>query len=109
VVGANKVAAILTRPNVVDFLEVADMGLELEVDEHEIDPAGPLRDRSLREAPIRAAGAIVLAIKRGDGEMIYHPEPGEYIRAGDTLILIGRAGASTRLRELERSTPAERG
>lgn len=106
VVGANKVAAILTRPNVVDFLEVADVGLELEVDEHEIDPAGPLRDRSLREAPIRAAGAIVVAIKRRDGEMIYHPEPGEYIRSGDTLILIGRAGASTRLREIEESTPA---
>jgi voltage-gated potassium channel len=106
VVGASKVAAILTRPNVVDFLEVADTGLELEVDEYEIDPAGPLSDQTLRDAPIRSSGAIVVAIKRRNGETIYHPDPGEYIRPGDTLIVIGRAGVSTRLRELEQSPDA---
>lgn len=104
IVGATKVINILTRPNVVDFIEVATAGLELEVDEFVVDREGPLCNKTLREVPIRATGAMVVAIKRGDGQTIYNPEPGEYIRPGDTLILIGASGVCTRLQEFHASS-----
>lgn len=104
VVGATKLTNILTRPNVVDFLEVADTGMELEVDEFVVGADSPICNQTLREAPIRETGAMVAGIKRRDGQTIYNPEPGELIRAGDTLILIGGPGVSTRLQKLSAPT-----
>ncbi len=101
IIGATKVSNILTRPNVVDFFEVAAEGIELEMDEFIVEAHSPLCDMTLRDAPIREnAGATVVAIKRATGEAIYQPHPDERFRQGDILIMIGQAGVSERLRNL---------
>ena len=103
VIGATRIADILTRPNVVDFFEVAARGVELELDEYRVGPQCALRDRTLRDAALRQeTGAMVVAIKRADGTSVLQPGPDEVIREGDLLILIGRAGTSTRLDRLNR-------
>ncbi len=102
IVGATKVSNILTRPHVTDFFEMAAEGIELELDEFIIEEHSSLCDRSLRDAPIReVAGATVVAIKLADGETIYQPSPDQKLSAGDVLIMIGRAGVSNRLRDLQ--------
>ncbi len=101
IVGAVKITNMVTRPNVVDLMEVAADGVELEMQEHVIEPGSPLCDRSLMDAPIREAGdAMVVAINRPEGEPVYNPSPNEIIRAGDILILIGKSGVAQRLSTL---------
>ena len=103
VIGATRIADILTRPNVVDFFEVAARGVELEMDEYRVGPQSALRDATLREAALRQrTGAMVVAIKRADGTSVLQPGPDEVIQERDLLILIGRSGTSTRLDELNR-------
>ncbi|MGB2984926.1 MAG: potassium channel protein [Phycisphaerae bacterium] len=102
VIGAIKVANILTRPTVVDFMEVASKGVDLELDEYEIGEQSPLVGRSLRDSGVRRkTGAIVVAIKRADGEALVGPNPDAHLEARDTLILVGPAGVSSRLDEIE--------
>jgi voltage-gated potassium channel len=101
VIGATRVADILTRPNVVDFFEVAARGVELEMDEYRVESGSVLQGRTLRDAALRQqTGAMVVAIKRADGTSVLQPGPEEVIQQGDLLILIGRAGTSGRLDEL---------
>lgn len=102
IIGATKIANILTRPTVVDFVEVADKGVDLEIDEYAIDDSSPLVGRSLRDAHVRRhTGAIVVAIKRADGEALVGPDPDARLQARDTLILVGPSGVSNRLDEIE--------
>lgn len=101
IVGAHRIADILTKPNVVDFFEVAAAGIELEMDEFVVRRDSPLCDVTLLDSPIRkTAGATVIAIRTKDGETVYQPAPDHRIRQGDTLIMIGKTGVSTRLRDL---------
>lgn len=99
--GAIKVANVLTRPSVVDFMDLASKGVDLEIDEYVVADASPLVSATLREAHVRSrTGAIVIAIKRADGESIVNPEPDAVMAAGDTLILAGPVGVSGRLAAL---------
>jgi voltage-gated potassium channel len=99
VIGATRITGVLTRPNVVDFVEVTARGVELEMDEHTIAADSPLHGKRLRDSGLRqAVDAMVVAIRRGDGTTIYNPSPDVELLEKDTLILIGRAGASTRLK-----------
>ncbi len=108
VTGAMKVANIITRPAVVDFVDLANKGVDLEIDEYLVTDRSPLMGKTLRESAVRTrSGAIVVAIKRADGEAIINPEADTGLRSGDTLILVGRAGVSERLNtvSLEGSRP----
>lgn len=96
--GAMKIANVLTRPSVVDFVELADQGVDLEIDEYVVAGDSPLVKKTLREAAVRGStGAMVVAIKRKDGEAIVNPDPDAVLAAGDTLIFVGPAGVSERL------------
>lgn len=102
VIGARKMANILTRPNVVDFVEVADQGFDLEIDEYRIGSGSPLVGKSLRDANVRdRTGATIVAIKREDGETLVSPDPTSVLAANDTLILVGSPGISDRLDRID--------
>ena len=107
IVGARKISDILHRPNVVDFVEVAAHGGDLEMDEYVIGPHSALAGVTLQDSLIRQqTGAIVVAVKRADGETLYNPKPEVVLAAGDTLIIVGQAGVSD---QLSRIDPNSRG
>lgn len=100
--GAMKVANILTRPTVVDFVELSTKGVDLELDEYVIGERSPLAGKSLRDADVRQnTGAITVAIKKADGVAIVDPDPDATLSAGDTLILVGPKGVSERLDQID--------
>ncbi|MBN1343446.1 MAG: NAD-binding protein [Phycisphaerae bacterium] len=102
VIGAIRVANIMMRPNVADFIEVTAKGVELEVDEYVVSAASPLRDKTLDESKLRRkAEVLVVAIKRVGGQTVFSPGPNEKMCEGDTLILIGPDGAASRMQKLE--------
>ncbi|MGD2108799.1 MAG: potassium channel protein [Phycisphaerae bacterium] len=101
IIGAMKITDILTRPTVVDFVEVANKGVDLEMDEYVVSEKSPLVGMSLRDAHVRRhTGATVVAIKRADGETLVSPDPDAKVAARDTLILIGPTGISNRIEEI---------
>ncbi len=102
VIGATKIANLLTRPNVVDFIEVADKGVDLGIDEFVISPRSPVVGKTLSQTELRArTGATVVAIKRADGEALISPGADTRLAEHDTVILVGPAGMSSRLTDLE--------
>lgn len=102
IVGARKISDILHRPNVVDFVEVAAHGGDLEMDEYVIGSQSALAGATLQDSLIRQqTGAIVVAIKRADGETLYNPKPEVVLAAGDMLIIVGKAGVSDQLSRID--------
>ncbi|MHC5112756.1 MAG: potassium channel family protein [Planctomycetota bacterium] len=101
VIGASRIVDVLERPNVVDFVDVAAEGVDLEMDEYVISENSRLVGVALRDCNIRQdSGAMVVAIKRADGQTLFNPGAEAVIQAGDTLIMVGQAGMSERIDRL---------
>ncbi|MHC4294489.1 MAG: potassium channel family protein [Planctomycetota bacterium] len=101
IIGASRVVDIVMRPAVVDFFDVAHKGVDLEMDQIELDSESELVGRSLKELELpRRIDVHVVAVQRADGETSYHPLPEVTLAAGDTLILIGKRGAAAALQQL---------
>lgn len=98
VVEAIRISNIITHPNVVDFMEMTAKGVQLEMDEYVVTESSRIRGKTLRDSLVREkSGAIVVAIKRPDGNTMYSPKPDCVINVGDTLIVVGPTGASNQL------------
>jgi voltage-gated potassium channel len=92
ITGANQMAQMLLRPAVADFIELATMTeqLELEMEQIEIASGSPFIKRQLHETAIRSSlNVIVIAIKRSDGDMIFNPSAETVIKENDSLVAIG--------------------
>jgi voltage-gated potassium channel len=92
ITGANQMAQMLLRPAVADFIELATMTeeLELEMEQIEIISESPFINRQLKDTGIRSSlNVIVIAIKRKGGEMIFNPSADTLIQEGDALVVIG--------------------
>jgi len=97
----NRIAQLLIRPNVLDFIDTAfgTDRLDVEIGEVRIGSNSPLAGKTLADAAIRErADVIVLGLKPAEGALVFNPAPATVIRAGDTLIVIG---SDTRLKKLE--------
>jgi len=92
--GGDRMAAFVTQPHVVDFIDVVmhDGTLNFRLEELAVEASSPMAGSTLRSAEIHArTGALVLAIRRPDGGFLTNPSPGEVIAAGDVLISVGTA------------------
>jgi voltage-gated potassium channel len=86
---------------VVDFVDVAAKGVELEMEEYVISPSSPMRGKTLRDAQLRQrANVMVVAIKHADGRTTFNPGPESVLDVNDAIITIGQAGTSSRLESL---------
>lgn len=100
-IGANRMAQVVLRPAVVDFTEMAQTGDELAVDQIKIGPNSPLVDKTLLELQLPSRfGVHVVAMQREGGQRVYQPKPDVRLAAGDTIILVGRAGAAETMDKL---------
>jgi len=102
-IGANKVfspyklsglriAQMLIRPTVVDFMDliIRRKELSLFMEEIVVRKDSSLVNRNLAESDIRKkSNVIVVAIKKPGEEIIFNPSPGITIDTGDTLLVLG--------------------
>ena len=92
--GGDRMAAFVTQPHVVDFVDVVmhDGSLEFRLEELTVGDNSPLAGRSLRATQVHdRTGCLVLAIRRPDGSFTPNPSPEAEVAAGDVLIGVGTA------------------
>ncbi len=101
--GGTRMAQLLLRPAVVDFIDIVARGksMDLNLEEIRLSPHSPLVGQSLAESPLRSQlNIMVVAIFRHDGTLIYNPGSSIRLQAGDKLIVIGEAANLARLTDL---------
>jgi voltage-gated potassium channel len=102
-VGADRMAQVVLRPNVDQFMErvLHANALSLQIDEVEVHPSAPLAGQSLAESNFRQQfDAVVIGIIDADtGDMQFNPTPSVRIEAGDVLIVLGDSDVIAALRE----------
>jgi voltage-gated potassium channel len=111
-IGGRRMAQVLQRPAVIDFIDTAMMSssLNLSIQEVLLSPDSPVSEKKLIDSNLRRDfGVMIVAIKRSRGEMVFNPKPNERLEAGDTLIAIGTREEMDRLRcEIEQCGPGSR-
>jgi voltage-gated potassium channel len=91
-IGGQRMAAFVLQPHVAEFLDVVmhDGTLEFRLEEVALPAGSPLAGASLRDAHIRdRTGALILALRDGDGSFTTNPPPETTLAAGQILIAIG--------------------
>jgi voltage-gated potassium channel len=92
-IGGRRIAALLTRPFVVDFLDVVTHGsrLDLVIEEIAVGEGSRLADASLRDIQVRERYGVTVLAVRGAGQELTNtrPDPSTVLRAGDVLVVIG--------------------
>ncbi|MGP8049628.1 MAG: potassium channel family protein [Desulfobaccales bacterium] len=89
--GGRKMAGAILRPTVTTFMELAfTEGLEWSMEEIQVGAGSSLVGLALKDSGLRRnLDLILVAIKRGGGEMLFNPTLETPILAGDTLIALG--------------------
>jgi len=91
--GGVRMAQMILRPTVTNFLEMAMHGdnLELQMEELELSAQSSLPGKNLIESELRPKfNLIIIAIKKQNGDMVYNPTADVILEAGDTLIVVGQ-------------------
>lgn len=103
-IGGRRIAALVTRPGIVDFLDVITRGADgdLVLEEVQVRRAGALDGRTLRRLQMRERhGVTVLAVRSQGQSTNTSPEPDTRLQAGDLLVVIGSRNALSRLAALD--------
>jgi len=100
--GASRMAAVVLRPAVVDFVEMAGQGGEIEMDQVKLADGSRLVGKSLEELELpHRVGVHVCAVQRSDDDPVYQPAPDFVLAAGDTLVLIGPSGSAAAVEAMD--------
>lgn len=105
VIGGQRMALAVLRPNVMDFIELATRSdyMELQIEEARVEPGSALAGRTLKDSRVRQdLGLIIVAIRKPDGKMVFNPASEEPMQAGDVLIILGHRDQLDRLEALAR-------
>jgi len=101
IIGATRIANVILRPAVVDFVEVANQGVDLELDQLVVSPGSDLAGMNLRSLALpKRLGAMVVAVRKADGQTVYSPGAELELANGDTLILVGRSGVAEAVQKI---------
>ena len=104
ITGGKRMAAAALRPQVMDFVDgiLSSGDRTFYIEEFELmSDSNPYVGQTLREAKLRMqSGALVLAIRRADGEAIVGPNAETVMLLGDHLICMGTAEQIRSLNQL---------
>ena len=92
-IGGRRMANILIKPTVTDFIDIAVMNnnLDLLMEEAKIRSGSKLVGKNLIESNLRQDyGVIIVAIKKQVGGMIFNPMPSERFEAEDIIVVLGK-------------------
>ncbi len=101
--GGRRMAQVLKRPTVVDFIDIATMGnkLGLTIEEARIGAGSRLIGKNLIESNLRKDfGVIIVAIKKITGEMIFNPLPYEILELNDVIVVLGKKEDMDRMNQI---------
>ena len=102
-ISGRRMAALITRPNVVDIVETALQrdGIEYGLEEFTLIERSPFVGQTLAELDLRAAtGATVLAVIDAGGQITASPAANYRLQAGDSIVAIGTEAELRRLEQL---------
>ncbi|XKE44480.1 SLC13 family permease [Halomonas organivorans] len=77
--------------------------------EMEVDPAGPLVDRSVEEAGLRHLQELFLVEIERDGNVVSVVGPGERLKGGDRLVFAGTSAGAVELQQIRGLVPSHHG
>ncbi|MGI9035651.1 MAG: potassium channel family protein [Pyrinomonadaceae bacterium] len=99
IIGSQSMARSLLKPAVADFMDsIVAENLELVFEEITIENDSIYARQKIKDTNIRSElDLIVVAIRRKSGEMLFQPSGETEIRAGDLLVVIGRAEPTQKL------------
>ncbi len=89
----HRLAQSMLRPHVVQFLDFTtnDIGMDIAIEQVRVSEQSEMVSRSIRDMQIgRDVGVIVMAIRKGDGKMMFNPTADTTVAGGDYLIVMGR-------------------
>ena len=91
-IAGQRLAQSLVRPHVAQFLDFAahGMGLDVSIEQFRISGASLFASKPLADVLARDLDVIVLAIRKADGEMVFHPTPDTPLTIGDSVIAMGK-------------------
>ncbi|MFW5742373.1 MAG: potassium channel family protein [Spirochaetota bacterium] len=88
-----RIAQLVIRPAMVEFVDTvarSNSG-EITMEEITVSPASGLIGVELRDTDIRSRlNVIIVAIRRGEEDLVYNPGPETRFEEGDRLVAIGR-------------------
>jgi len=102
-IGARRMAQVLRRPTVVDFIDCALTGndLDLSMEEAQLSKNSKIVGKNLITSKLRQDfGVIIVAIKKQNGEMIYNPMPSEILDESDVIVVIGKKDDLKRMNDV---------
>lgn len=102
-IGGRRLAAVVLKPTVIDFLDtVVSAGtMELQMEEIQVQSGSNMVEKSLADAKIRqGSGAIIVAIFDHKAHLKINPAPTQEIFTGDILIALGTNSQLKRLKEM---------
>jgi voltage-gated potassium channel len=93
IIGSQSMARALLRPAIADFMDsIVAESLDLVFEEIAVDTNSAYRGKRLNETDLLTTRRlIVVAIRRNNGEFVFHPPSDTVIHDGDLLMVIGKA------------------
>jgi voltage-gated potassium channel len=89
-IGGKRIAQVMLRPTVTDFMDLATQGHNLQMQEVRVSPGSELVGKNLITSGIRPRfNLMIIAIEKYTGAMNFNPHPETTIEAGDTLVAVG--------------------
>lgn len=86
----SRLAQSILRPHVAQFLDLASIGLDVDIEQVRVAETSPMASKSLGQTQLRRdTGVIVLAIRKAGGNMIFNPDAAAELSVGDYLIAMG--------------------
>jgi voltage-gated potassium channel len=77
------------RPSVIDFVDMITVAPDLRLDEIMIAPGSALDGVSVGEAAATYAGAVIVALKKPNADLVASPTPATRLAAGDLAVALG--------------------
>jgi voltage-gated potassium channel len=103
-----EMAKLVLKPQVAAFLDVVSQtgNPEMRFEEIEVTPSCTQAGRSIRDLRVReVTGAMIIALRKGDGSFDTTPSPDAVLEENDVLIAVGTPDEVRKLEEL--FAPAE--
>ncbi|MGC8579985.1 MAG: potassium channel family protein [bacterium] len=103
IIGGEKIAQSVMKPNVIDFMEfaTAETNFELKIEELIIQDGSELHGKTVEQAKIRQLHDItIIAVRKPNGEFVYNPSPQFVLSKDDILIAVGHPDAIEKFEHL---------